>query len=47
MLTSALLIATLPILSGAVTMVLLDRNFNTCFFDVVGGGDLILFQHLF
>lgn len=28
-------------------MILLDRNFNTSFFDVVGGGDLVLFQHLF
>jgi heme/copper-type cytochrome/quinol oxidase subunit 1 len=42
-----LLILTLPILAGGVTMVLLDRNFNTSFFDVIGGGDLILFQHLF
>ena len=37
----------LPILAGAVTMVLCDRNFNTSFFDVLGGGDLLLFQHLF
>lgn len=28
-------------------MILLDRNFNTAFFDVIGGGDLVLFQHLF
>ena len=37
----------LTILAGAVTMVLCDRNFNTSFFDVLGGGDLLLFQHLF
>jgi cytochrome c oxidase subunit 1 len=41
------LILTLPILAGGVTMILLDRNFNTSFFDVIGGGDLVLFQHLF
>ena len=28
-------------------MILLDRNLNTCFYDVLGGGDLVLFQHLF
>ena len=47
MLTSFLLITTLPILAGSVTMLLLDRNFNTSFYDVVGGGDLVMFQHLF
>lgn len=34
-------------LAGGVTLVILDRNFNTSFYDVVGGGDLVLFQHLF
>ena len=47
LLTSFLLILCLPILAGAVTLVLLDRNFNTGYFDICGGGDLVLFQHLF
>jgi heme/copper-type cytochrome/quinol oxidase subunit 1 len=47
LLTSLLLITTLPVLAGAVTMVLLDRNFNSSFYDATGGGDLVLFQHLF
>jgi len=34
-------------LAGGVTMILFDRNFNTAFYDVLGGGDLLLFQHLF
>jgi len=42
-----LLIVTLPVLAGGITMIILDRNFNTCFYDVLGGGDLVLFQHLF
>jgi len=45
--TSFLLIICLPILAGAVTLVLLDRNINCSFYDVLGGGDLVLFQHLF
>jgi hypothetical protein len=35
------------VLAGAVTMILTDRNFNTSFFEVAGGGDPILYQHLF
>jgi len=47
LLSSLLLILCLPILAGGVTMILFDRNFNTCYYDVLGGGDLVLFQHLF
>ncbi len=45
--TAYLLIATMPVLAGAVTMLLTDKYFATSFFNAAGGGDPVMFQHIF
>ncbi|HEY7884142.1 MAG TPA: cbb3-type cytochrome c oxidase subunit I, partial [Cellvibrionaceae bacterium] len=47
LITAYLLIAVMPVLAGVVTMMLMDIHFGTSFFDAAGGGDPVLFQHIF
>ena len=45
--TGALLVCIIPVLAGAITMLLADRNACTVFYDVLAGGDPVMYEHLF
>src|SRR5690606_24305216 len=47
LITAFLLIAVMPVLAGAITMLLMDIRFGTSFFNAAGGGDPVMYQHIF